>query len=46
MPLDDLEEAAESGLLLVATSQCIVVGFAMAQEQDGFFSPCGYGGAS
>lgn len=37
MPLGDLEAAAESGLLLVATSQCLVVGFAMAQVRDGFF---------
>jgi predicted N-acetyltransferase YhbS len=36
MPIDDLERAAINGLLLVATSQRLVVGFAMAQEQDGF----------
>jgi GNAT superfamily N-acetyltransferase len=36
MPIGDLERAMESGLLLVATSPCLVVGFAMAQEQDGF----------
>ena len=36
MPIGDLERAMESGLLLVATSQRLVVGFAMAQEQDGF----------
>lgn len=34
-PIDDLEDASDSGLLLVATSQHVVVGFAMAQEQDG-----------
>ena len=35
MPIRALEEGIESGLLLVATSQRVVVGFAMAQEQDG-----------
>ena len=35
MPIRDLEKAKESGLLLVATSQHLAVGFAMAQEQDG-----------
>jgi len=36
MPIDDLERATDNGLLLVATSHRLVVGFAMAQEQDGF----------
>ncbi|MFC5577020.1 GNAT family N-acetyltransferase [Lysobacter niabensis] len=36
MPINDLEKAADCGLLLVATSHCVVVGFAMAKEQDGF----------
>jgi ribosomal protein S18 acetylase RimI-like enzyme len=36
MPIGDLEKATDNGLLLVATSQHLVVGFAMAQEQDGF----------
>ncbi|HEY0662200.1 MAG TPA: GNAT family N-acetyltransferase [Lysobacter sp.] len=36
MPIGDLESAMEDGLLLVATSPHLVVGFAMAQEQDGF----------
>lgn len=36
MPIDDLEKATDCGLLLVATSHHVVVGFAMAQEQDGF----------
>jgi len=36
MPMSELERAADLGLLLVATSQHRVVGFAMAQEQDGF----------
>jgi GNAT superfamily N-acetyltransferase len=35
MPIGELESAMDSGLLLVATSQHLVVGFAMAQEQDG-----------
>ena len=34
MPIHELERAMDSGLLLVATSQHLVVGFAMAQEQD------------
>lgn len=36
MPMSELERAADPGLLLVATSQHRVVGFAMAQEQDAF----------
>lgn len=35
MPLGDLEKAADEGLLLVATSDDCVVGFAMAHELDG-----------
>lgn len=34
MPIDELERAMNSGLLLVATSHHLVVGFAMALEQD------------
>jgi GNAT superfamily N-acetyltransferase len=33
MPLDQLAQGADAGLLLVATSEDMVVGFAMAQEQ-------------
>lgn len=33
MPLDQLAQGADAGLLLVATSDDVVVGFAMAQEQ-------------
>jgi GNAT superfamily N-acetyltransferase len=35
MPEADLEEAADRGLLLVATSPRQIVGFAMAVEQEG-----------
>jgi len=35
MPIGELEQAMERGLLWVATPQRLVVGFAMAQEQDG-----------
>lgn len=36
MPISDLEQARDEGLLLVATSQHLVVGFAMSQVRDNF----------